>query len=164
MEAVQLLHTEYAESLARLRSTREVRADRGRVHFSLGQVLVHRKYGYKGAPTTQLQASTLDPGCCVTVPAFAQGILTALTPPCTVPTTAGLHCCCWRLAGVVVGWDKECEREAGWAAAVNVNPCQPFYHVLPDEGGVRRSIRLYIALFITCWGQGFGAGPFQLVG
>jgi hypothetical protein len=37
-------------------------------------------------------------------------------------------------AGVVVGWDRECERDAGWAAAVSVNPHQPFYHVLPDEG------------------------------
>ena len=47
-----------------------------------------------------------------------------------------LHGC----AGVVVGWDKECERDAGWAAAVSVNPHQPFYHVLPDEGAAASSV------------------------
>ena len=49
LEAVQLLHTEYEEALARLRSTREVRADRGSVEYSLGQVMLHRKFGYRGA-------------------------------------------------------------------------------------------------------------------
>ena len=37
-------------------------------------------------------------------------------------------------AGVVYGWDKECERDPEWAAAVQADPDQPFYHVLPDEG------------------------------
>ena len=37
-------------------------------------------------------------------------------------------------AGVVYGWDKECERDPDWAAAVQADPNQPFYHVLPDEG------------------------------
>lgn len=36
--------------------------------------------------------------------------------------------------GVVFGWDRECERDAEWAAAMGVAPRQPFYHVLPDEG------------------------------
>ncbi|KAL6766563.1 hypothetical protein ACKKBG_A36535 [Auxenochlorella protothecoides x Auxenochlorella symbiontica] len=36
--------------------------------------------------------------------------------------------------GVVFGWDRECERDAEWAAAMGVRPRQPFYHVLPDEG------------------------------
>jgi hypothetical protein len=49
LEAVQLLHTEYEEALARLRSTREVRADRASVEYSLGQVMLHRKFGYRGA-------------------------------------------------------------------------------------------------------------------
>ncbi len=48
LEAVQLLHTEYADLLARLRSAREVRADRSRVAFSLGTVFTHKKFGYKG--------------------------------------------------------------------------------------------------------------------
>ena len=37
-------------------------------------------------------------------------------------------------AGVVYGWDKECERDSDWAASVQADPNQPFYHVLPDEG------------------------------
>lgn len=48
LEAVQLLHTEYADLLARLRSAREVRADRSRVAFSVGTVFTHKKFGYKG--------------------------------------------------------------------------------------------------------------------
>ena len=41
---------------------------------------------------------------------------------------------CTAHAGVVYGWDKECERDPEWAAAVQADPNQPFYHVLPDEG------------------------------
>jgi hypothetical protein len=48
LEAVQLLHREYAEMLHRLRSTREVRTDRSRVEFSLGTVFTHKKFGYRG--------------------------------------------------------------------------------------------------------------------
>ena len=39
-----------------------------------------------------------------------------------------------RHVGVVYGWDKDCERDPDWAAAVQADPNQPFYHVLPDEG------------------------------
>lgn len=35
---------------------------------------------------------------------------------------------------MVYGWDKECERDPDWAASVQADPDQPFYHVLPDEG------------------------------
>ena len=35
---------------------------------------------------------------------------------------------------MVYGWDKDCERDPDWAAAVQADPHQPFYHVLPDEG------------------------------
>ncbi len=48
LEAVQLLHTEYADLLSRLRASREVRTDRSRVAFSLGTVFIHKKFGYKG--------------------------------------------------------------------------------------------------------------------
>ncbi|CAL8460560.1 g89 [Coccomyxa elongata] len=90
LEAVQLLHTEYADLLTRLRSAREVRADRSRVAFSLGTVFTHKKFGYKG---------------------------------------------------VVYGWDRECERDPAWAAAVHADPTQPFYHVLPDEDDCQRIFR-----------------------
>ncbi len=43
----------------------------------------------------------------------------------------------WGLTGVVYGWDRECERDPAWAAAVHADPTQPFYHVLPDEGELR---------------------------
>ena len=62
LEAVQLLHTEYADLLARLRSSREVRTDRSRVAFSLGTVFVHKKFGYKGASPSSPCAS-LKPVC-----------------------------------------------------------------------------------------------------
>lgn len=35
---------------------------------------------------------------------------------------------------MVYGWDQSCERDPDWAAAVQADPDQPFYHVLPDEG------------------------------
>jgi hemimethylated DNA binding protein len=41
---------------------------------------------------------------------------------------------CSGCEGVVYGWDKQCERDPEWAAAVQADPDQPFYHVLPDEG------------------------------
>ncbi|EIE25330.1 hypothetical protein COCSUDRAFT_61552 [Coccomyxa subellipsoidea C-169] len=61
LEAVQLLHTEYADLLSRLRTSREVRTDRSRVAFSLGTVFIHKKFGYKGVVYGWDQECERDP-------------------------------------------------------------------------------------------------------
>jgi hemimethylated DNA binding protein len=100
LEALRLLNTSYAAQLAEMRAVRQERGDRSGVKFSVGQVFIHKKFGYRG---------------------------------------------------VVYGWDRECQRDADWLKAMNVqNPQQPFFYVLPDEtdterlfGGVR--ITKYVA-------------------
>ena len=57
---------------------------------------------------------------------------------------------------MVYGWDKDCERDPDWAAAVQADPHQPFYHVLPDEGQLYSSgdclsvLRCYVLKLREC--------------
>jgi hemimethylated DNA binding protein len=40
--------------------------------------------------------------------------------------------------GVVYGWDRVCDRDDDWVAAMHTRGDQPFYHVLPDEADCHR--------------------------
>lgn len=48
LEALRLLNTSYAAQLAEMRSVRQERGDRTGVHFSVGQVFIHKKVGGRG--------------------------------------------------------------------------------------------------------------------
>ena len=95
LDALRVLNSHYAAQAADMKAIRAERLNREGIAFQVGQVFVHKKFGYRG---------------------------------------------------VVYGWDRKCERDPDWVAAMGVDGSLPFYYALPDErdcerlfGGVRLS-------------------------
>lgn len=48
LDALRVLNTEYAAAAQEMRATRAARTDRNGISFRIGQVFVHRRFGYRG--------------------------------------------------------------------------------------------------------------------
>lgn len=118
LEAVRVLHTTYQQQLSAMRETRLDRFNKQGVKWAVGQVFVHKKFGYRGviygwdrqcardeawmkAMNVQVRHRGCEPAWAAREPAQAAGITTLRS--CSAPTTHGAcSSCAGPLAAVLL--------------------------------------------------------------
>jgi hypothetical protein len=116
LEAVRVLHTTYQQQLSAMREMRRDRGNKEGVKYAVGQVFVHKKFGFRGV------IYGWDREC-----ARDEAWMKAMNVQ--VRTVRGAVWDCMR------GTSSSCSTHSplcpGCSAAQN--PSQPFYYCLPDE-------------------------------